>query len=234
MDQRGQRRRDVTRQAANVAGALFQVGATAALAAGIQDQVDQGTPLIEPAPYAFSIWGVIFPLSVAYAVYAALPRNRESTLLRRVGWLTVPAFLCTGLRSFFVPAGRTLLALGVLFVALVCLLLAYLRLASPARDRHPSAADSWIVAPALGVFAGWLTAANVVSLSSEAVRLGFVGGGAQPRAFSARRSSSVGACWPRRWYSWEGAVPPRATWPTARRCSRRSWASSSISTAPRP
>lgn len=173
---------DIARRAANVSGALFQVGATAALGASIQSEVDRGTPLIEPALYAFFVWGVIFSLSVAYAVYAALPRNREDAALRRVGWLTATAFFCTGLWSFFVPAGRSLLALGMLFVALVCLVLAYLRLARTARERGPRRANSWLVAPTIGIFAGWLTAANVVSLSSEAVRFGLVDGGSTGEA----------------------------------------------------
>ena len=167
---------DVARQIANVAGAVFQVGATAALGASIQSQVDRDSPLIEPSPYAFSIWAVIFSLSLAYAVYAALPRNRENDSLRRVGWLTTAAFFCTGLWSFFVPAGRTLFALAVLFVALVCLVEAYLRLARSWREQASRGA-AWLVAPTLGIFAGWLTAANVVSLDSEAVRFGFVSGG---------------------------------------------------------
>ena len=70
--------RAVTRQIANVAGAVFQLGATAALGASIQSQVDRDSPLIEPSPYAFSIWAVIFSLSLAYAIYAASPRNREN------------------------------------------------------------------------------------------------------------------------------------------------------------
>ena len=169
-------RGDVARQVANVAAAIFQVGATVALAASIQSQVDRDAPLIEPAPYAFSIWVVIFSLSLAYALYAALPRNREKDALRRVGWLTALAFLCTGLWSFLVPAGRTLFALAVLFIAAVALVAAYLRLASSWREQA-NRGLAWLVAPMLGIFAGWLTAANAVSLDSEAVRFGLVSGG---------------------------------------------------------
>jgi len=168
--------RDVARQVSNVAGAVFQLVATAALGASIQSQVDRDTPLIEPSPYAFSIWAVIFSLSLAYAIYAALPRNRENGTLRRVGWLTATAFFCTGLWSFFVPAGRTLFALAVLFVAALCLVAAHLRLARSWREQATGGV-AWLIAPALGIFAGWLTAANVVSLDSEAVRFGLVDGG---------------------------------------------------------
>ena len=62
--------RDVARQAANLVGALFQIGMTAAASATIQGVVDEGPrSLVEPALYAFTIWALIFTLSLAYAVY---------------------------------------------------------------------------------------------------------------------------------------------------------------------
>ena len=51
----GAKKRDLTRQAANVVGALFQVGATVVASAAIQGVVDEGprSP-VEPALYAFA------------------------------------------------------------------------------------------------------------------------------------------------------------------------------------
>src|ERR1035437_9347747 len=60
-----------------------------------QQSASSQTPVI-PAGYAFSIWGLIFALFVAYAIYQALPKNRENELLRQVGFYTLGAFLfCT-------------------------------------------------------------------------------------------------------------------------------------------
>lgn len=174
-------RRDAARQGANVAGAVFQVGATFFAAAGIREQTGQGTPLIEPALYAFFIWGVIFSLSLAYAAYQALPSRREDPLLRRIGWPTAAAFFAIGMWSVFVPFGRTLFALAMLSVAFALLLVAYLRFARSGRGAL-GAADRWIVAPTVGIYLGWLTAANAVSIDSEAVRFGLVGGGSTGEA----------------------------------------------------
>ncbi|QIN77387.1 hypothetical protein GBA65_01415 [Rubrobacter marinus] len=157
-------------------GALFQVGVTAAAASAIQEQTGRSTPLIEPALYAFGIWGLIFALSLAYAVYAALPSKRTDPVLRRVGWPTAAAFFGIGMWSVFVPAGQLLLALAMLSLAFALLLVAYLRLARSDRSAL-SAAERWIVAPTVGIYLGWLTAANVVSVDSEAVRFGLVEGG---------------------------------------------------------
>jgi hypothetical protein len=83
----------VARRLANVVATLFQVGVTAAASATIQGVVDEGPrSLVEPALYAFTIWALIFVLSLAYAVYQALSANRDSRLLRRVGWFTAATF----------------------------------------------------------------------------------------------------------------------------------------------
>lgn len=170
-------RRDLGRQATNVAGALFQVGATAVAATSIRAETDQTTPLIEPALYAFSVWGAIFGLSLAYAAYQALPAQRTDPLLRRIGWFTATTFVATGLWSVFVPRGWLLAALAMLAINAACLSTAYLRLATAARHRAPSRGQRWLVALPVGLFLGWMTAANVVSILSELVRGGLLAAG---------------------------------------------------------
>jgi hypothetical protein len=170
-------RRDRARQAANVIGSLFQLGMTALAAATIQSVVDEGPrSLVEPALYAFTIWALIFTLSLAYAAYQALPAQRENPLLRRIGPFTAAAFFCTGLWSVFVPLRQFLLAQTMLLAIFACLLVAYLRLAHSDRSLA-GRGDRWLVALPLGPFLGWVTAANAVSLTSEAVRLGLVDAG---------------------------------------------------------
>ena len=165
---------DAVRQAANVVGAFFQVGVTVIASASIQEVVDRGPgSLVEPAGYAFAVWALIFALSLVYAVYQALPANRENPLLRRIGWYTAGAFACTGLWSVFAPAQQFLLAQAMLVIIFLCLAVAYVRLTRSERSAL-SAADRWLVALPLGPFFGWITAANAVSLTSEAVRLGLV------------------------------------------------------------
>lgn len=168
---------DLTRQAANVVGAVFQIGMTVIASGDIREVTGERIPLAEPALYAFSIWALIFALSLAYAAYQALPINRENLLLRRVGWFTAVAFACTGLWSVFVPARQLLLALAMLLAIFACLTIVYLRVADAARGRTLSRGECWLVALPVGIFLGWITAANAVSLTSEPVRLGLVGAG---------------------------------------------------------
>jgi hypothetical protein len=179
---------DVARQAANVVGALFQIGMTAAASATIQSVVDEGPrSLVEPALYAFTIWALIFALSLAYAAYQALPGKRESPLLRRVGPFTAAAFFCTGLWLLFVPLRQFGLAQLMLLAIFAFLLIAYLRLSRSTREHTFCAGERWLVALPLGPFLGWVTAANAVSLTAEAVRRRLVetGGGLARRRLSA-------------------------------------------------
>jgi len=77
---------DVARQAATVLGVIFQIGG-GALAGETVGRVSAENPtLVVPADYAFTVWGPIFALSLAYTVYQALPGQRQNPLLRRVGW----------------------------------------------------------------------------------------------------------------------------------------------------
>ena len=174
---------DLARQTANVVGALFQIGVTLAASAAIREVTDEGSgSLVEPALYAFAIWALIFVLSLVYAAYQALPSNRENPLLRRIGWFTVGAFFCTGLWSVFVPERQFVLAQTMLVVIFACLAIAYLRLAHDLRGRASSMGERWLVALPLGPFFGWITAANAVSLTSEAGRFGLVNSGGTSEA----------------------------------------------------
>jgi tryptophan-rich sensory protein len=147
--------RDVVRQAANVVGALFQAGMTVTASATIQGVVDEGPrSLVEPALYAFTIWALIFVLSLSYAVYQALPSNRENPHLRRVGPFTAAAFFCTGLWSIFVPLRQFGLAQLMLLAIFIFLLIAYLRLSRYARERELGVGERWLVALPLGPSSG--------------------------------------------------------------------------------
>ena len=174
MNERG--RRGVARQVANVAGALFQVGAPVLTSEAVGRVSDENGTLVVPADYAFSIWGLIFFLCLAYAAYQALPANRESLLLRRVGWFSAGAFLLNGLWEILFPARQFLLAQVVIVAIFVCASVAYLRIARSERGVL-SAGERWLVALPLGLLFGWITAATLVSFATTFVALGLLDGG---------------------------------------------------------
>ena len=168
--------RDVARQAANVAGALFQIGAPVLTSEAVGRVSAENGTLVVPADYAFAIWGPIFLLCLAYAAYQALPANRESPLLRHVGWFSAGAFLFNALWEILFPARQFLLAQVVIVAIFACTVVAYLRLARSGRGVL-SAAERWLVALPLGLLFGWITAATLVSFATTFVALGLLEGG---------------------------------------------------------
>src|SRR5918997_10433 len=72
---------------------------------------DRYPTYVVPAGYAFTIWSLIFALSLGYGVWQALPAQRAHPLLRRVGWLTASALAATSL--WMLVFQRSLFALSV-------------------------------------------------------------------------------------------------------------------------
>lgn len=176
-----QGRSDTVRQVANVVGAIFQIAAgpigVLIYGAGVGEVSDANDTLIVPAGYAFSIWGLIFALSLAYAVYQALPANRENLLLRRVGWFSAGAFLLNGVWSLVFPAQLFLVAQLVILAIFLSAGAAFLVVARAARRNPLSRAERWLVALPLGLLFGWITAATVVSFATTLVGVGILQGG---------------------------------------------------------
>jgi len=176
-------RYDIVRQVANVVGALFQVvagsGGVLLLGLDIGQVSSENSTLVVPADYAFTIWGPIFLLCLVYAVYQALPVNRQSPLLRRIGWFTAGAFAFNGLWEILFPTRQFLLALVVIVCIFTCMAFAYLRLVRDIRRSQLSLdrAERWLVALPLGLLFGWITAATLVSFATTFVALGLLGGG---------------------------------------------------------
>ncbi len=83
---------DWLRQGLNVVLSIAQLVAISAAVAtdngAVLQSRDAAEPPVIPAGYAFSIWSYIYPAAIAYAVYQALPRQRDNALLRRIGWRT--------------------------------------------------------------------------------------------------------------------------------------------------
>lgn len=167
--------RDGVRQGANVVGAVLLVAVAVLTGNDVADIANRNRSLILPAGWAFAIWGPIFALAVAYAVYQALPVRQNDPLLRRIGWWTAAALLGSALwealfpARWFVPAQ---LAIAAVFVVLA---VAFLRFVDDVRPDGATTAERWLIAPLLGLFFGWITAATLVGLAATLVALGFDG-----------------------------------------------------------
>lgn len=118
-----------------------------------QFPVPQIEPPIQPAGYAFSIWGVIYLWLIAGAGFGMFARADAPDW--RAGRAPLLASLVVG--SFWIAVAQVsvIWATLLIWVMLGTSLLALLRAGS---------ADRWLQREPLGAYAGWLTAASCVSV----------------------------------------------------------------------
>jgi hypothetical protein len=118
-----------------------------------------------PAGYAFGIWGLIFSLTLIYAVRQALPAYRDHELYARIGWATAGASL---LNSVWMVLAQTIgngwWLVIVIWAILACALVAFFGTLA-LRDKLDKF-DQWIVMPMTGGLAAWLSAAVWLNLAS--------------------------------------------------------------------
>ena len=176
-------RTDVARQIANVLGAVFQVAVAAWVGPAVGRVSGENPTLMGPGDYAFVIWTPIFLLAFVYAAYQALPVNKTNPLLRRVGWFSALAYFCNGLWELLFPAREfalsQLIFVGITGGSIVAFVLAQRGIGSASRS------ERWLVAPAFGLLAGWVTAAFVVGFVTVFVATGVLSGGIGEALFGA-------------------------------------------------
>jgi hypothetical protein len=116
-----------------------------------------------PAGYVFSIWGLIYIGLIAYAVYQALPSQRENPRLQATGWWVALGGVANSAWIFFWHYelfGWTLVAMLTLLATLI---VTYLRLGI-GRGRV-SNGETWAVRVPFSIYLGWITVATVANVS---------------------------------------------------------------------
>jgi hypothetical protein len=168
---------DIARQFAVVFAAIFQVYASYTIGRSVGVIAQENHSLILPASYAFSIWGPIFILCGLYALYQALPAQRENSTFRAIGWWAAAAFVANGAWTHAYTNRQFILAQVIIFAGFLFAGGAYLSFTRAETSNRISNVDKWIVGPALGLLCGWLTAASIVGLANTLVALGFAATG---------------------------------------------------------
>lgn len=131
----------------------------------IGEQSDSVRTLITPAGWAFSIWGPLYAGSFAFAVYQALPTQRENALLARVRWPAAGAYLGNALWAVYTQSfGLSAISAFVILFTLACLLVIYRHIST--WQPGFSAGDRWLAVLPLSTLAAWLTAATIVNIAA--------------------------------------------------------------------
>ena len=114
-----------------------------------------------PAGYVFAIWGIIYIGLIAYAVYQALPAQRENPRLQATGWWVVLGGLANSMWIFLWHYQLFVGTLGAMLVLLASLIAVYLRLAIG--QTKVTAGETWAVRVPFSIYLGWITVATVAN-----------------------------------------------------------------------
>jgi hypothetical protein len=163
-----QRNCDIFRQCANLFFSITQFSVTFlpafGIGIGIGDRAMGGVSPIVPIYWAFFIWFLIFPACIAYGIYQALPTQRESEILRRIGRYTMSAFI--GLTAYALVAqfgGSDWILVAIFVWIFASVLSALFRLTD--NEHRLTQRERYIVLAPVGLLTGWVSLAILVNLA---------------------------------------------------------------------
>ena len=116
-----------------------------------------------PAGYVFSIWGLIYLGLIAFAIYQALPSQRENPRLRKTGWWISLGGLANSAWIFLWHYEKFTLTLIAMLVLLATLLITYLGMGI-GRNKV-SAAERYTTHLTFSIYLGWITVATVANIT---------------------------------------------------------------------
>jgi len=117
-----------------------------------------------PAGYVFSIWGVIYIGLVAFAIFQALPSQRENPRLRLTGWWVSLGGLANIAWIFLWHYEQFPLTLVAMLVLLATLMITYLQLGIGCNGVPTG--ERWAVRLPFSIYLGWITVATVANITS--------------------------------------------------------------------
>jgi benzodiazapine receptor len=190
-------KKDIVRQAVNLLATVATIVVNGlANALPINGQTtgeisDRFRVYFVPAGYVFSIWGLIYLALIAFAVYQALPAQRENPHLRRIGYLFALGCVANSAWIFLWHYELFELTLVAMFGLLLSLIAVYLRL-DIGRVRV-STAEKWLVHIPFSIYLGWITVATIANVTSVLYYLNWNGWGIRPEVWAVIMLV-VGAC----------------------------------------
>jgi len=116
-----------------------------------------------PAGYVFAIWGLIYVGLIAYAIFQALPSQRENPRLQAIGWWVVLGGIANSIWIFLWHYNQFPLTVIAMLVLLVSLIATYVGLG--VNRTKVSAGEKWAVHLPFSIYLGWITVATVANIS---------------------------------------------------------------------
>jgi len=139
-----------------------------------QQSLSENYPvLITPAPYVFSIWGLIYLALIAFIVYQALPQYRENPAVKAVGILFAVSCVFNVLWLLLWHSQNIGWSFIVIILFLATLVAIYLRLGAVTAEK--SIYDRVLVKFPFSLYTAWLSAATIVNLNVWLYSIGWLG-----------------------------------------------------------
>lgn len=135
-----------------------------------------------PAGYVFSIWLPIYLGLIAYAIFQALPGQKENPRLRSIGYLFLLSCLANIVWLFLWHYEVFLFTLVAMLILLLSLIAIYLRL--DVGRVQVSRGEKWCVHIPFSVYLGWISVATIANASQLLYYLGWNGWGIPPEIWA--------------------------------------------------
>jgi translocator protein len=136
---------------------------------------DQFKVYFVPAGYVFAIWGLIYIGMIAFAVYQALPSQRENPGLRRVGYWFALSGVFNSAWLFSWHYQVFALTIVIMLALLASLLVIYLQL--EIGKRPVDVAEKWFIHLPISTYLGWISVATIANASDVLYYFGWNGWG---------------------------------------------------------
>lgn len=119
--------------------------------------------LFTPAPFTFSIWGLIYLLLLIFVVYQLLPSQYTALFSYRIGYWFALSCVLNAVWLFLWHYERFVLTLIVMLGLLGSLLMMYYRL--NIGRRRVSLSEKWAVNVPFSVYLGWISVATLANFA---------------------------------------------------------------------
>ena len=128
------------------------------------DISDRFDVFFAPAGYVFSIWGVIYLGLVAYAIYQALPAQRDNPRLARIAPWFVLSCVVNSIWIFLWHYEQFVLTITAMLTLLISLIAVYVQLGIG--RSAVSTGEKWLVRLPFSIYLGWVSVATIANITS--------------------------------------------------------------------
>lgn len=135
-----------------------------------------------PAGYVFAIWGIIYIGWIAFAIYQFRPAQKESSRLRKLGYLFALSGVFNAAWLFCWHYNAFGLSVLVMLTLLGLLIAGYLKL-NVARTSVGNI-EKWSVDVPFSVYLGWITVATVANVTDYLYFINWTGFGIAPQVWA--------------------------------------------------